>query len=172
MLYATLQSLRPWSACPPGLPNQRLHALAMQEIRPPGSATGPLGANSASPRDFRSAMDTLAAGSYRTASWSRPDDRLATTLAVTAGTHSVQYVGSPRLPGIDPPCASSKVRYRPHPPSTAKIINMVAGRLHPPPSVQHTPKPLIHKVFAQSDGLNHPSASCCLLVRPVVPVKP
>ena len=80
-----------------GPPNQRLNGLLLSAVRPPGSATDPLGANAASRVDSRSAMDTLAAGSSRTESWSRPDDRLATTLAATACAHSVQYVGAPRL---------------------------------------------------------------------------
>ena len=44
-------------------PNQRLNALDVRGIWLPGSATGSLGANSASRVDSRSAMDTLAAGS-------------------------------------------------------------------------------------------------------------
>ena len=33
---------------------------------------------------------------------------------------------------------------------------------HAPPSVQHTPKPLIHNAFARTDRLDRPSASCRL----------
>ena len=95
--HTTLGSVLRMSASPQGPPNQRLNALEMRGIRPPGSATGPLGASWASVEDSRPAMDTLAAGSERTASWSRPDDRLETTVAATACTHSVQYVGASQL---------------------------------------------------------------------------
>ena len=109
-------------------------------------------------RGLRSAMDTSAAGSSRTESRSRPDDRLATPLAATARSHLVQHVGAPRLPGTDPPCASGQVQYarcrRPKP------LTPSLAAFHPPSSIQDAPKPLLHKAFARGDRLNHPSASC------------
>ena len=86
------------SASPQGPPNQRLNTLELRGIRPLGSATGP----------------------ERTASWSRPDDRLETTVAATACTHSVLDLGAPRLvrhrsalrfplgPGPPPPAVDSQ----------------------------------------------------------------
>ena len=131
MPHATLGSVLQGPASPQGPPTQSPRAFEMREIRLPRSATGPLGANSASPRDLRSAMDTSAAGSSRTEPRSRPDDRLESTLVETACTHSVQHVGAPRLPGTDLSCASGLVQYHPRPLSTAKMIDTVAGRLSP-----------------------------------------
>ena len=61
--HTTLESVLQASASPQGPPHQRLNALEMSEIRPPGSATGPPGARSVPVVDSRSAIDTLAAGS-------------------------------------------------------------------------------------------------------------
>ena len=130
----TLGSVWQGSASPQGPPNRRLNALETSEIRPPGSATGLPGASSAPVADSQSAIDTLAAGSSSTESWSRPADRLETTVAATACTHSVQCVGTPQL-ARHRSALRSWLGPEPHrPPPRVKIINIVAGRL--PPSVE------------------------------------
>ena len=78
MPYATLRSLLQGSGSRQGPPNERL------KIRHGHFCSRPL----------------------TTESWSRPTDRLETTLAVTACMHSVQYVGALRLPDTDLPRAS------------------------------------------------------------------
>ena len=80
-----------------------------------GERNGPLGANAASRGDSRSAMDTLASGSSRTAPRSRPGDRRAPTLAATA-SRSVRSVGAPRLARHRP---ASRFRLGSEPPAPA-----------------------------------------------------
>ena len=43
-----------------------------------------------------------------------------------------------------------------------KSLTRSLAAFHPPSNIQGTPNPLLHKAFARSDRLNHPSASCRL----------